>query len=329
MLPVRNICLKDCIPMPEVNRQYYNHFDYLNLKHLIEEDGFDRAYPIRVIKNKEKNVFEVFDGIHRMQIMKEIGLYTTIPAIDETSFLTRPNAVAKGIKANQFRAPYNPMDLAKALQSLGKTIAKNKGSVTKHFTVSVCEVAETMRMSQPKVSQLLQLLKLPKEVQDLIGEGKLKFTHARPLMTLIETDYEKEIISIASDAAKKGSSVRDLWARVGAVKSGKIYDTIICGVCHKSHPRFTMKHDVCPDCIVKNNDCEPEPFSVPEIIREKNVYKRYLDFVTKRYGEKIPVDITKKLQDLHKIYPDGDKRDEMKWNHEAFLNAHPEEKELD
>jgi hypothetical protein len=46
--------------MPEVSKQYYNHFDYLNLKALIEKDGFDKAYPIRVIVNNCS--YGVFDG---------------------------------------------------------------------------------------------------------------------------------------------------------------------------------------------------------------------------------------------------------------------------
>ena len=144
---VKNLPLKDCVPMPEVSRQYYNPFDYNALKRVIKNRGYDKRYAIRAIWNEEKEAYEVFDGIHRLQIARDLG-HSTIPVFDETGKLTRQDAITVGIQVNQNRSAYNPMDLANALYELGKAIAKNSAYRTgRPPKFSSKKVAERMCMS--------------------------------------------------------------------------------------------------------------------------------------------------------------------------------------
>lgn len=301
---VENIQLNACVPMPEVNRQYYNPFDYLNLKRLIEKDGYDRAYPVRVIWNEEKEVYEVFDGIHRLQILKELGTYSTIPAIDETGFLLRHQAIAKGIKANQFRAPYNPMDLANALYELGKSISKALSYKTgRPPKYSAQKVAKWMSMSVSNVKEHVSLRRLPKDVQSLIGEGKLRYSHAKELAKLLGTRLEKDIVRIAEKVVKEDLSYRELKRFIEAMKrKGVFSDNESCSICKRVFPRESMNRAViCPSCSAQIRDGlweNPTSKFNPNMSK----YLKFRDFA-ERYCEKTGIEMPdfakRKLEQLH------------------------------
>lgn len=290
--------------MPEVNRQYYNHFDYLNLKRLIEKDGYDRAYPVRVIRNKKKKVYEVFDGIHRLQILKELGTYSTIPAIDETEFLTRSQAVAKGIKANQFRAPYNPMDLANSLYELGKSISNDADYKTgRPAKFSVKKIALLMKMQISKVDELLSLRRLPKNVQALIGEGKLRYSHAKELAKLLGTKLEKDIVRIAEKVIKEDMSYRELKRLIEAMKRKGIFsDNESCSICKQVFPRESMNRAIiCPSCSTQIRDGlweNPTSRFNPNMLKYLK-FREFVDRYCKRKGIEVPDFAQRKLEQLH------------------------------
>lgn len=282
-----NLNLDDCMPMPEVERKFYNHFDYLNLRKLIQNDGYDRAYPIRVLWNSKKKVYEIFDGIHRWKILKDLGTFSTIPVIDETGFLNRTQAIAKGIKANEFRAPYNPIDLARSLKALGENFARATMTKSKRpRTVSISEVAELMRMSMSKVSQLFQLLKLPKDVQDLIGEGKLKFKHATELTRLLDTHYENKIQGLAEKVIEVEMPVRELKRIVEAIKHKGYYgEETICRGCKRVFPSDSIsKPPLCPDCIGKLRSGELEKSHVESHNEARRKYLKFKAFVETHFS---------------------------------------------
>ena len=93
----------DCIPLPELERQFYDQSNYRYLRRIIETEGFKPCYPIRAVFNGRKGVYEVFDGTHRLKVAQDLGI-SRIPLIDETGILTRQQAIAEGIKANKTHA---------------------------------------------------------------------------------------------------------------------------------------------------------------------------------------------------------------------------------
>lgn len=295
-----DIRLKDCVPMPEVERQYYNHLDYLDLKKVIKKDGYDRAYPVRVLWNNRKRAFEVFDGIHRLSIMKELRISKTIPAIDESKFLTRTEAIAIGIKVNRFRAPYNPIDLARALKALGRGLAKAKSGKTRPFTVSRDEVAEWARMSVAKVSQYWKLLELPEDVVDLLGTDRLKFTHGRALTKLLGTPYEDRISELAQRVIDQDLSARDLEKAINSIKQTGVYsDDSTCPACNKIMPR-EMFGRVCVDCMGKLHSGEFDEESTEKHNEARRRYLKFRSIVERNYpNDSAPENAKRKLQQLH------------------------------
>ena len=72
------------------------------------------------------------------------------------------------------------------------------------------ELSERIGKSRPAIANTLRLLSLSPEVRKLVANGKLSAGHARALITL----PAEQQISIGTEAAEKGFSVRDVEQRV-------------------------------------------------------------------------------------------------------------------
>lgn len=165
----RLVNVDDCIPMPELERRFYNERDFERLKKVISRDGFKKQYAVRAIYDKNLEKYLVFDGIHRTLVSKEL-CYKKIPLIDETGTLTKAQVIAEGIKANCTHGYYNALDIAKNLQELSSSlISENENnSVGRPETVNLTKLSDLTGYSEQSVSRYLQLLNLPKEVQNLV-----------------------------------------------------------------------------------------------------------------------------------------------------------------
>jgi ParB-like chromosome segregation protein Spo0J len=116
--------MDDCIPLPELERKFYNERDYERLKKVIARDGFKKQYAVRAIFDRKLKKYLVFDGIHRTLAAKELG-YKEIPLIEETGTLTKAEVIAEGIKANCTHGYYNALDIAKNLRELSSSLPDN------------------------------------------------------------------------------------------------------------------------------------------------------------------------------------------------------------
>jgi ParB-like chromosome segregation protein Spo0J len=240
--------------MEELSREFYDQSNFSYLKRVMERDGFKRCYPIRGIFNDEIGKFEIFDGIHRLAVAKDLGI-TKIPLEDETGILTKSQAIVEGIKANKTHAYYNPMDMARHLKTLGESLTSVRphNSLGRPETVSLSKLAEQTGMSEKTISQYLQLLRLPEDVQKMVGQGKLKLSHAVILLRLIGTAYVSMIDQLAQDVQTMGLSKRELERRVEAIKKkGYFEEARICVGCKKVFPKDSISNPcLCPKCIAK------------------------------------------------------------------------------
>lgn len=249
---VKYVKTEDCEPLRELERRFYNDASFAYLKRTIQRDGFKSCYPVRAIFNKTKDRYEVFDGIHRVKVAHSLGI-TKIPLIDETGKLTKQQAIAEGIKANRSHAYYNPMDIAKNLEALGESLGKvrKSKSLGRPETVSLSVLADLTGMSEPTISQYLQLLRLPEDVQTLVGEGKLRQTLAYILLKLDGTPYARLIPKLAQEVVNKGISRNQLIKKVEAIKkTGHYEDELkICDGCQRTFTFDGMTRSwLCPKC---------------------------------------------------------------------------------
>jgi ParB/RepB/Spo0J family partition protein len=300
---IRLLPLKDIVPMQECVRLFFNPVNYADLKKSIEEDGYDQAYPIRVIWNKELGKFECFDGSHRLKAVTEIGAAHNIPAIDETNFFTRVQCISKGIKANKNRASLNPIDFAVGLKALAQNFAasKKKRGFGRPKETYVNDVAEIMHMKNSTVSKLLKLLKLPKDVQKLIGERKLWLNNAVQLTRLLGTPHEKEISRLANDIVEKSYTVQKTVSVVEAIlKHGFYSDDCECPNCKRVFPSdLFQKLKVCLDCAKKLRLGRLDEDIVEGTKEARREYLKLNAFAERHYGKQIPACLNEKLDELY------------------------------
>jgi len=311
----------DCMPLRELERTFYDPSHYRYLRNIIEKEGLKPAYPVRAFFSDKKQKYEVFDGIHRTKIAQDLGI-SQIPLIDETGLLTRQEAIAEGIKANKTHAPYNYIDLARNLQKLGESLSEKRGRDTskgrpRKYCLDL--LAEKTGMSEKSISQYLQLLRLPEDVQTLIGTGKLAFSHALVILRLDKTAYRHMIPKMAQQVVREGMSRRELDRNIeNILRKGCIEDTKVCQGCKRAFPKENMVYPcLCPSCLKKMREgekLEPTRLTADSKSEARQKFLRFNAFVERHYSSKgapIPEKLRAHSEKLHREWMKLASQDEI------------------
>jgi ParB family chromosome partitioning protein len=80
------------------------------------------------------------------------------------------------------------------------------------------ELALKVGKERSTVANTLRLLRLPREVREFLGSGRLDAGHGRALLAL---DREDEQIALARESAQKGLSVREVERRVALARAAR------------------------------------------------------------------------------------------------------------
>jgi ParB family chromosome partitioning protein len=86
--------------------------------------------------------------------------------------------------------------------------------LSRDFNLTQEQIGQRTGVSRESVANYMRLLKLPKAVLDLVGEGKLGFSEARVLLEATPHLSPDTIASLARTAVQLGLTVRDLKTRV-------------------------------------------------------------------------------------------------------------------
>jgi ParB family chromosome partitioning protein len=78
------------------------------------------------------------------------------------------------------------------------------------------DIARRVGRERSTIANTMRLLRLPKELQGLVAEGRLDAGHARALLAL-ERDVDQ--LSLGREAARKGLSVREVERRVALMRA--------------------------------------------------------------------------------------------------------------
>src|SRR6184192_1789014 len=126
---------------------------------------------------------------------------TAVPAIVRQ--LGNEQAAEMTIVENLQRQDLNCLEQAQAFARLSR-----------EFNLTQEQIGKRTGTSRESVANYMRMLKLPKGVLDLVGEGKIGFSEARVLLEGLMHTTEEAIVELAETAARLGWTVRDLKYRV-------------------------------------------------------------------------------------------------------------------
>lgn len=167
------------------------HFDEDKIKELSESIQQHGLFTPILVRETSKG-YELVAGERRLRASKLANL-EEIDAIVVTFDDQQMMEIA--IIENVQREDLNVLEEAQGYQLL----IKNLGLTQE-------EVAKRVSKSRSHITNLLRLLKLPKEVQMMVNENKLSMGHVRPLVSLEDKD---EMIRLAQEIYEKKLNVRE------------------------------------------------------------------------------------------------------------------------
>ncbi|MCR4615010.1 MAG: ParB/RepB/Spo0J family partition protein [Clostridiales bacterium] len=178
----------------EPNRsQPRKQFDETALSELADSIAQHGVLQPLLVRPTAAGGYQLIAGERRWRAARMAGL-TEIPVVIRE--MTDEEAAAIALIENLQREDLNPMEEALGYQSLMESCG-----------ITQEEAANRVGKSRPAVANALRLLKLPKEVADMVLKGVLSAGHAKALLGFKD---EKKLIETAKLTVEKNLSVRDV-----------------------------------------------------------------------------------------------------------------------
>jgi ParB family chromosome partitioning protein len=159
----------------------------------IRESGV--VQPILVRRQGQR--YQIIAGERRWRAAQQAGL-ATVPIVVRD--VADDRLLELALVENIQRQELSPLEEAQAFHRLQEELRLTQE-----------EVARKVGRDRSTVANTLRLLRLPREVRDLLQKGTLDAGHGRALLALDKAD---EQIALAREAARKGLSVREVERRV-------------------------------------------------------------------------------------------------------------------
>ena len=167
-------------------------FDEDALKELADSIKEHGVFQPIIVKKSIKG-YELIAGERRKKASELAGL-KTIPAIIRD--FNDEEMMEIALIENIQRENLNPIEEAQAYDSIIKATNMTQEDIAKKFG-----------KSRSYVTNMIGLLKLPKDIMDLVASGKISSSHARALSKL---DNQEDIKNLASKIVKDGLNVREI-----------------------------------------------------------------------------------------------------------------------
>ncbi|OFV86700.1 MAG: hypothetical protein A2V74_12460 [Acidobacteria bacterium RBG_16_70_10] len=151
--------------------------------------------PILVRRRGER--FQIIAGERRWRAAREAGLSTVPVTVREVA---DAQLLELALVENIQREELAPLEEARAFQRLQA-----------EFHLTQEDIARRVGRERSTVANTLRLLRLPREVRELLETGRLDAGHARALLAL---ERGEDQIALGREAARRGLSVREVERRV-------------------------------------------------------------------------------------------------------------------
>ena len=186
---VLSIPIGDIQPNPLQPRTVFDAVRLEELANSIKTNGIIQPVLVR----RRGSTYELIAGERRLRAAKVAGL-VEIPAIVQDYADERILEIA--LIENIQREDLNPMETAHALDRLHT-----------EMNLSHEEIAARTGKERTTITNMIRLLRLPREVQLLVAERRLSMGHARAILGLTTTELQTQL---AEKAAAQGFSVRQV-----------------------------------------------------------------------------------------------------------------------
>jgi ParB family chromosome partitioning protein len=184
-----------------------------NLK-LLEEDVKKNkvlqpvgVYPYGSAKGPNGEHYELVWGFRRFAVCRRLK-HTLIPVRVTSAKLTGRDRFLSKLIENNNREDLAPLDEARAYRV----------AISEHGMVAK-DLAQKLGKTSGFISQRLALLKLPKEIQSSLEEGKISPTHAREIGSVTDEEEQRNLLDKAESMPV--SDFRNLVAGVDGDKKKK------------------------------------------------------------------------------------------------------------
>ena len=167
-------------------------FDYDALKELSDSIKEHGVFQPIIIKKSIKG-YEIIAGERRVRASKLAGL-KTIPALIRN--LNDEQMMEIALLENLQRENLSAIEEAAAYKSM-----------IEKLNITQDELSKKVGKSRSHITNILGLLRLPKEVQNLVAHNKISMGHARVLSKL---ESDEKIIELAHEIVENKIPVRDL-----------------------------------------------------------------------------------------------------------------------
>jgi ParB family chromosome partitioning protein len=188
-----NIATEAILPNPLQPRTVFQPERLEELAASIRANGIIQPLIVR----RHGDGYQIVAGERRWRAAKLAQLKEVPVLVQEVS---DPRMLELALIENIQREDLNPIETAAAYERLGK-----------EYHLSQDEIGRRTGKDRASISNMIRLLRLPKEVQLLLAENRLSTGHARALLTL---NSESEQIELAEKAVELGFSVRQMEAAV-------------------------------------------------------------------------------------------------------------------
>jgi ParB family chromosome partitioning protein len=188
---VVNLALEDIDKNPFQTRYVHNDDALLELAESIKVNGV--VQPILVRPAEEPGRYILILGERRLHATRVAGR-DVIPAIVRR--VSEQQAAEMTIIENLQREDLSPLEQAEAFRVLSE-----------EFKLTQAQIGERVGLSRESVANYMRLLRLPREVMQLLAEKRLTFAKAKELLKLESND---KIAEAALYAVKKGLSFEQI-----------------------------------------------------------------------------------------------------------------------
>ncbi len=195
-IEVATILIKDNRLQP---RQTYDVVKIDELAASIKEKGLLQPIVVR----KSGDGFEVVAGERRLKAARKLGL-EKVPVIIKN--VDDKEALVLALIENIQREELNPIEEAESFRRL-----------IEDFKNTQEDVAHMVSKDRATVANLIRLLKLPKEIQKAVADGKISAGHARAILSVADAAAQ---MALFAEIVHQGLSVREAEEKAkGAVDS--------------------------------------------------------------------------------------------------------------